>query len=197
MVTESCWPCLALPPLPRPPPRPLFYLGLAQSDVIEVVRGPEGGILMLPRKKVLARYAFAAGGIAAVAAAWLGVMAHSSRTDVQIEDAWVQETSEWRTVLHLKIVSTGRVADRIVRGSTPFAKRVAFIDQFGQPSKELLIPADSHWVLGSGTPRVELIGLTRPVKFPSSFALLLVFNNAGKMWRTVRVEAASPAEKGG
>ena len=52
-----------------------------------------------------------------VAAVWLGVMARKSRTDIQIEDAWVQETNEWRAVIHLKIVSTGKIADRIVRGS--------------------------------------------------------------------------------
>jgi copper(I)-binding protein len=145
------------------------------------------------RRKVLVRCGFAVGGLAAVVATWLGVMAKTSRTDIQIEDAWVQETNGWRAALHLKIVSTGRVADRIVRGSTLLAKRVAFFDQFGQPSKELLIPADSSWVLGDGTPRVELVGLTRPIKSPSSFAVLFVFGTAGKIWHTVRVEPPSPA----
>jgi copper(I)-binding protein len=160
--------------------------------VVGVVRGCSGDSRMPLRGKFLARFGFAGGVLAAVAAAWLGVMAKTSRTDIQIEDAWVQETNEWRAALHLKIVSTGRVADRIVRGSTLLGKRVAFFDQFGQPSKELLIPADSNWVLGDGAPRVELVGLPRQIKSPSSFAVLLVFGNAGKIWHTVRVEAASP-----
>jgi copper(I)-binding protein len=144
------------------------------------------------RGKVLARYGFPLGALAAVVAAWLGVLAKTSRTDIQIEDAWVQETNEWRAVVHLKIVSTGKIADRIVRGSALIAERVAFYDQFGKPSRELLIPADSHWVLGDGSPRIELIGITQPIKSASSFSLLLVFNTAGKIWRTVRIEAASP-----
>ena len=144
------------------------------------------------QRKILARCGFAVGGLTVVAAAWLGVMASNARTDIQIEDAWVQETNEWRAALHLKIVSTGRIADRLVRGSSRLAKRVAFFDQFGHPSKELLIPADSNWVLGDGTPRVELVGLTRPIKSPSSFTVLFVFGTAGKIWHTVRVEAASP-----
>ena len=150
------------------------------------------------RGKVLARYSLAMGGLAALAVAWLGVLAKTSGTEIQIEDAWVEETNEWRAVLHLKIVSTGRVADRIVRASTLFAKRVAFFDQFDQQSKELLIPADSHWVLGDGAPRVELIGLKQPITSSNSFPVLLVFNTAGKIWRNVRVEAAAPvAERGG
>jgi len=150
------------------------------------------------RGKILTRYSLAVGGLAALAVAWLGVMAKISGTEIQIEDAWVEETNEWRAVLHLKIVSTGRVADRVVRASTLFAKRVAFVDQFGQLSNELVIPADSHWVLGNGTPRVELIGLKQPITSASRFAVLLVFNTAGKIWHDVRVEAASPvAESNG
>jgi len=144
------------------------------------------------RGKVLARFGFVVWGLAAVIAAWLGVMTNTSRGDIQIEDAWVQETNEWRATLHLKIVSTGKIADRIVRGSTQLAKRVAFVDQFGQPSKELFIPADSNWMIGDSAPRVELVGLTRPIKSPSSFYVLLVFSTAGKIWHNVRVEAASP-----
>src|SRR5262249_15334548 len=105
---------------------------------------------MLIQRKILARYGFAVGGLIVVGAAWLGVVASNARTDIQIEDAWIQETNEWRAALHLKIVSTGRLADRLVRGSSLLAKRVAFFDQFGHPSKELLIPADSNWVLGDG-----------------------------------------------
>jgi len=144
------------------------------------------------RGKVLTRYSLAVGGLAALAVAWLGVMAKTSGTEIQIQDAWVEETNEWRAVLHLKIVSTGRVADRIVRASTLLAKRVAFVDQFGQLSKELVIPADSHWMLGNGAPRVELIGLKQPITSASRFGVLLVFNNTGKIWRDVRVEAAPP-----
>jgi hypothetical protein len=47
-------------------------------------------------------------------------------------------------------------------------------------------------VLGNSTPRVELIGLKQPITSASRIAVLLVFNNAGKIWRDVRVEAASP-----
>jgi len=146
---------------------------------------------MLRRGTHFVRYSLVLGGLAAVVAAWVGVMVNSSRADIQIDDAWVQETNGRRAVLHLNIVSTGMAADRIVRGSTELAERVVFFNEFGQPSDSIRVPADSHWIMGDGLPRIELVDLKRSLKAPSSFALLLVFNAGGKFRRTVRVDAAS------
>jgi copper(I)-binding protein len=118
-------------------------------------------------------------------------MGNTSPTGIHIEDAWVEETNDRRAVLHLKIASTGAIADRLVRGSTELAERVAFFNQLGQASDDILIPADSNWVMGTDAPRIELIGLTQSLKAPGNFAVLLVFERAGKIGHNVRVEGAA------
>jgi len=127
-----------------------------------------------------------------LAAAWFGVASTTNSTGIQVEDVWVEETNARRVVLQLKITSTGRVADRIVRVSTDgLAKGVAFFDSFGQSSEEILIPADSHWIMGNGTPRVELVDLTRQLKPSDNFLVLLVFKRAGKILCNARVQRTS------
>jgi copper(I)-binding protein len=148
--------------------------------------------MLLLGEKVLVRYIFASVGLVLLAAAWFGVATTTSDTGIQVEDVWVEETDARRVVLQLKITSTGRVADRIVRVSTDgLAGGVAFFDSFGQPTEEIRIPADSHWILGNGAPRVELVGLTRPLKPHDNFPVMLVFKSAGKFLCNARVERAS------
>ena len=88
-------------------------------------------------------------------AVWFGIASTTNRTGIQVEDVWVEATNARQVVLQLKITSTGMVADRIVRVSTDgLAAGVAFFDAYGQPSEEIRIPADSHWIMGNGAPRV-------------------------------------------
>lgn len=136
------------------------------------------------------RYIFASIGLAILAAAWFEVASTTTRAGIQVEDVWVEETNARRVVLRLNITST--VADRIVRVSTDgLAKGVAFFDAFGQPSTEIRIPANSHWLMGNGTPRVELVGLTQPLKPHDNFLVMLVFKRSGKILCNARVESAS------
>ena len=124
-----------------------------------------------------------------LAGAWFAATAKISRSDILIEDAWVVETNAGRAVLHLRITSNGSIGDRLVRGSTELAEHVAFFNQLGQASDDIVIPADSNWAMGNGAPRVELLGLVRPLRSPGNFVVLLVFAGAGKVWQNVRVEA--------
>jgi len=131
-------------------------------------------------------------------AVWFGIASTTNRTGIQVEDVWVEATNARQVVLQLKITSTGMVADRIVRVSTDgLAAGVAFFDAYGQPSEEIRIPADSHWIMGNGAPRVELVGLTRPLKPHDNFLVMLVFRRAGKIVCNARVErTTSLSERG-
>ena len=71
------------------------------------------------------------------------------------------------------------------------AERAAFFNKVGDESMHITVPAGSHWVMGAGAPRIELIGLAGPLTPPESFAILLVFERAGKISSNVRIETAS------
>jgi copper(I)-binding protein len=93
--------------------------------------------------------------------------------------------------LDLRIASSGIHSDRLVRISAELAKRVEIFDESGQASKDLVIPADSEWVLGTDAPRIELVQSKRTPKAPATFPILLVFERAGKLYSQVRVEMAA------
>lgn len=133
------------------------------------------------------RYTFLVMGFLGLGAGWLALVAKTSPTEIQIQDAWVHETNGPRAVLHLRISSSGAKGDRLLRVSTALAE-IAIFNQLGQATEELVIPADSEWVMGAGVPRIELIGLTRTLKAPETFPLLLVFERTGKLRLNVRVE---------
>jgi copper(I)-binding protein len=135
------------------------------------------------------RYAVLALGFLALVAGWLGVASGVSSSDIQIMDAWVHESTGPRAVLHLKITSGGMKSDRLVRISTELAKRIEIFNQQGQASTDLVIPADSQWVIGPDAPRLELVQLRRPLKAPASFPIVFVFERAGNLYAQVRVEA--------
>jgi copper(I)-binding protein len=137
------------------------------------------------------RYAVLVLGLLALVAGWLGLASGESSADIQVIDAWVQESTGPRAAVHLMIASTGMNSDRLVRVSTELATSVVIFDQQGQPTKDLVIPADSKWVMGTDVPRIELVELTRSLKAPSTFPILFVFERAGKLYRQVRVEAAA------
>jgi copper(I)-binding protein len=120
-------------------------------------------------------------------AVWLGLGPKSSAAHIQIEDAWVHETTEPRAVLHLRIKTTGTRGDQFVRASGELAHRIVIIDHQGKETRALSIPADSTWVMEADAPRVELVGLTRALKAGDTFGIQLVFERAGKIQHVVRV----------
>jgi copper(I)-binding protein len=120
-------------------------------------------------------------------AAWLGLGPKSSPAHIQIEDAWVHETTESRAVLHLRIKSTGARGDQFVRASAELAQRIVIINQQGKETRALGMPAGSTWVMEADSPRVELVGLTRALKAGDTFGIQLVFEWAGKIQHVVRV----------
>jgi copper(I)-binding protein len=112
---------------------------------------------------------------------------------IRVLKAWVHETSEWRTALHVTIANTGDRADRLVRVATSIAKRVVISDQEGREGAGLTIPGSAEFVIGNGAPRIELVGLKRRLQAQDRFNLLLVFDQAGKISIDVLVEAGTPA----
>ncbi len=140
------------------------------------------------------RYTLLAVACLGLGAGWLALVAPTSRTVIQIEDAWVHETNGPRAVLNLRITSAGAKGDRLLRVSTGLAETVIF-NQLGQETEELAIPADAVWVMGADVPRIELIGLTRALKAPETFPLLLVFERTGKVRLEVRVYAPGGSQR--
>lgn len=111
---------------------------------------------------------------------------------IRIAKAWVRETDEWRTALHVTIGNTGDRADRLVRVATSIAKRVVISDQEGREAAGLTIPGSAEFVIGNGEPRIELVGLKRRLQAHERFTLLLVFDQAGKISVDVQVETGAP-----
>lgn len=112
---------------------------------------------------------------------------------IRVAKAWVLETNEGRTALHVTIANTGDRADRLVRVATRIAKRVVISDQEGREAGELTIPGSAEFIIGNGQPRIELVGLKRRLQAQERFNLLLVFNQAGKISVDVLVETGTPA----
>jgi copper(I)-binding protein len=111
---------------------------------------------------------------------------------IRIAKAWVHETNEWRTALHVTIANTGDRADRLVRVTTLVAKRVVISDQEGREADGLRIPGSAEFVIGNGDPRIKLVGLKRRLQAHERFTLLLVFDQAGKISVDVQVETGTP-----
>jgi copper(I)-binding protein len=126
-----------------------------------------------------------------------GAMAETQWKNIKIVDPWVHETSGARAVLHVTIANTAARADRLVRGSTPIAEKVAIWDQLGNEGSGLSIPGRAEFVMGSivgYVPRIELIGLTKSLQAQTTFKLLLVFERAGKIGVDVTVVEAPKAK---
>ena len=133
------------------------------------------------------RYFFFSVGLLA---GWLGSVAGAAPTDIQIVDAWVHETAGTQVVLHLTIRNVGVKGDRLVRVATSVAEKTVIFNQSGRQAGDLVIPGGSEWMIGTDVPRIELVGLTRSLKAPELFDLLLGFERAGKVRLTVRVVPA-------
>jgi copper(I)-binding protein len=129
------------------------------------------------------RFCAIVGGLLCLAAA----MPESAGSTIQIANPWVRETSGSRALLHVRIANTDRRADRLLRASTPVAKKVEIRDQTGNEIG-FRIPGRAEFVIGGDFPRIELIGLTQALRARASFQLLLVFEQAGKMKVDVAVE---------
>ena len=110
------------------------------------------------------------------------------QSHIRIVKPWVRETSAWRAVLNVTIANAGDRADRLVRVATTIAKRVVIADQEGREGAGLTIPGSAEFVIGSSAPRIELVGLKKPLAANERFYLLLVFEQAGKVRVDVRVE---------
>jgi len=113
----------------------------------------------------------------------LGLLASTPETvrkNIKIMDPWVHETSASSTLLHVTIANIDRRADRLLRARASVAAKVAIRDQFGNEGG-FSIPGHAEFVIGDGFPRVELLGLTEKLRAQSSFNLLLVFEQAGKV----------------
>lgn len=121
----------------------------------------------------------------------LGLAAAAPETisgNIKIANPWVHQTSDARVVLHMTIANIDRGADRLIRAATPVATKVAIYNQVGKEGRGLMIPGRAEFVIGDDYPRVELIGLTEALRTGSSFHLLLVFEQAGKIGVNVQVE---------
>jgi copper(I)-binding protein len=127
-------------------------------------------------------------GLLGLLAGWLALGPNSARTHVEIADPWVEEGRGPQAVLHVKITNTGVWGDRLLRISTRRAEKVSILDRQGKEGAGLWVPADSELVIGTGTPRIELIGLTKPLIANEALDLLFVFEQAGKMSVNVAVE---------
>jgi copper(I)-binding protein len=127
------------------------------------------------------RYSYLAIALLGMLAAWFLMLPVAARTHVVIMDAWIIETSGQRAVLNVRIANTGRYADRLTRVSTRLAEKVTIVDQGGREARSLPIVADSEWLLGSGAPRIELVGLTESLTAGGHLHFLFVFETAGKI----------------
>ena len=114
--------------------------------------------------------------------AWSQEVAHKH---IRIVKPWVHETNQWRVQLNITIANTGDRADRLLRVATAVAKRVVISDQEGEEGAGLTIPGGAEFIITGTIPRIELVGLKKPLQAQERFDLLLVFAQAGK----VRVDA--------
>lgn len=115
---------------------------------------------------------------------------------IRIVKPWVHETREWRTLLNVTIINTGDRADRLLRVVTRVAKRVEISNPEGKEGAGLTIPGSAEFVMGSSSnaPRIELVGLRKPLHAYERFDLLLVFAQAGEVRVAVLVERAPPRD---
>lgn len=153
----------------------------------------QGGVRKKAATRRLGCALLAVVGLVVLSAA----MPETQWKNIKIVNPWVHETDGTRAILHVTIANMAARADRLVRASTPIAARVAIWDQLGNDKSGLTIPGRAEFVIGTivgYVPRIELIGLTAALRANTSFKLLLVFEQAGKISVDVAVEQA-PAAK--
>ena len=120
----------------------------------------------------------------------LGAAPETASRNIKISEQWVNQTSAPRAELHVLIANTELRADRLLRGSTPVAEKVAIYNQLGKEVGSFTIPGRAEFVIGADFPRIELIGLRRTLSAPASFRLLLVFEQAGKVSIDVLIKSS-------
>jgi copper(I)-binding protein len=139
-------------------------------------------------RKLLTRCALVAVALVALLVGGAGSAQQTIQAGITISHPWVQETAVSDAVLHVTIANTGARADHLLRASTSIANKVSIVNQLSHEGGGLLISGRSEMVLGAGAPRIELVGLKKPLKAPDAFDLLLVFRQAGKVYIVVKVE---------
>jgi copper(I)-binding protein len=137
---------------------------------------------------ILVRCITVAMSLVGLLAAEANAQHETVRAPINIEHPSVMETSQQRAIVNLTIGNSGLRADRLLRAAASIAEDVVIFDQVGNEGNGLPIPGLSELILGAGTPRIELIGVTRALKSPDTFNLLLVFRDAGKIVVKVIVE---------
>jgi len=132
------------------------------------------------------------GGLIALAS-WLFINYGAARTNVQVIDPWVRETTGKSAVVHATIANHGVYRDRLLRVSSNLAARFVVVDNEGHEVDGLRIPADSELVLGGDWMRIEALGLAQAIKADQKFPMLFVFEHAGKVAVFARVEQLQSA----
>jgi copper(I)-binding protein len=125
----------------------------------------------------------------------LGAAAVVASKNINISDPWVHETSESSALLYVTIANSKGRADRLMRASTPIAAKVTIWNEEAKEGRGLRIPVGAEFVIGGDFPRIELIGLTESLRAHTSFKLLLVFEQAGKISVDVVVESGSKVKQ--
>src|SRR5215831_19023848 len=120
----------------------------------------------------------------------LGAAPEITVRNIRLSDPWVYETSASSTLVNVVIANIASRSDRLLRASTPIAAKVALWNQDAKVGSGLGIPGRAEFVIGGDFPRIELIGLTEILRPDTTFSLLLVFEQAGKITVDVRVKGA-------
>jgi periplasmic copper chaperone A len=133
----------------------------------------------------------------AVIALGTGALAHEIKHKaITIVHPWVLETEQPEAVLSLKIRNGGDGTERLLRASTPLASKASIVDPASQDVKALSIPGRGELMLRSDGPHIVLSGLKKPLRAYDSFALTLVFENAGTVNVQVSVEEQTSDKPG-
>lgn len=136
--------------------------------------------------------------------AWLlaGTAFAQGSTALRIEQAWARPTVTGQSIGggYVSITNTGRVADRLVGGSTPAARRVELhaMTMEGDVMRmrqidAIDLPPGRQVKLEPGGLHLMLIDLTAPLKTGASVPLTLRFEKAGEVPVQLSVRQPHPA----
>jgi hypothetical protein len=124
-----------------------------------------------------------------------GDMASFTVGDLVIESPWARESVTRTGAAYLKVRNGGDAADRLVGVASEVADRAALhasVVQDGvmrmRPVDAVEVPAGGEAVLEPGGLHVMLIGLKAPLEEGDSFALRLVFEDAGEVEVVTTIE---------
>lgn len=125
--------------------------------------------------------------------------------DIEIERAWARPSigRSPNGAAYLTIANHGEEADRLVAASTPAAERTELHTHLVEggimrmrPIEAVEVPPGAPAAMRPGGDHVMLMGLRQPLRVGDSFELILVFEKAGEVAVTVRVESPAGAPGG-